>query len=141
MPIDPSRVQAVFLAAVESKDPAERAEILNAQCAGDAELRSRVEALLQAHDQSNELPGVGPLDFPLERQATVVGSTTASCRQDRRRPLPTARRDRRRRNGNGVGCRADCSPFGGAWRSNSSSRAWIAGKCCRASRSSVKPWR
>jgi hypothetical protein len=35
MPIDPNRVQAVFLAAVESKDPAERGEILNAHCPED----------------------------------------------------------------------------------------------------------
>jgi serine/threonine protein kinase/formylglycine-generating enzyme required for sulfatase activity len=78
MSIDPSRVQAVFLAAVESKDPAERVEILHAHCSGDAELCQRVEALLQAHDQTDELPGAGTLDFLLERQATGVGSTTAS---------------------------------------------------------------
>jgi hypothetical protein len=42
MPIDPGRVQAIFLAAVETKDPAERASIVNVQCAGDDELRARV---------------------------------------------------------------------------------------------------
>jgi serine/threonine protein kinase/formylglycine-generating enzyme required for sulfatase activity len=78
MPIDPSRVQAVFLAAVESKDPAERVGILHAHCSGDAELCQRVEALLQAHDQTDELPGAGTLDFLLERQATALGSTNAS---------------------------------------------------------------
>jgi serine/threonine protein kinase/tetratricopeptide (TPR) repeat protein len=79
MSIDYGRVQAVFLAAVEAKDPAERAQIVNAQCAGDDELRSRVEALLRAHDQSGELPEVGTLDFAGERQATVVGPTTSTA--------------------------------------------------------------
>jgi hypothetical protein len=77
MPIDPSRVQAVFLAAVESEDPAERVEILNAHCAGDAELSQRVEALLEAHDQTDELPGAGTLDFLAERQPTLVSTTAA----------------------------------------------------------------
>jgi serine/threonine protein kinase/tetratricopeptide (TPR) repeat protein len=76
MPIDPSRVQDVFLAAVEAKDPAERAAILTAQCAGNDELRARVEALLLAHDQSGELPDGGTLDFAGKRQ-TSVGSSVA----------------------------------------------------------------
>src|SRR5580704_17959294 len=79
MPIDPSRVQAIFLAAVETKDPAERASIVNVQCAGDDELRARVGALLRAHDQSGELPDAGTLDFAGERQATVVGPTTSTA--------------------------------------------------------------
>ena len=79
MPFDASREQAVFLAAVESKDPAKRAEVLDAQCAGDDELRSRVEALLQAHDRSNELPGVGRSDVAPGLRATVIASATASA--------------------------------------------------------------
>jgi serine/threonine protein kinase/tetratricopeptide (TPR) repeat protein len=79
MPIDPGRVQAVFLAAIESKDPAERVEVLNAHCAGDAELRARVEELLQAHDQSSELPGVGHGEFAPGSRATVIQSATASA--------------------------------------------------------------
>ena len=50
MSIDPKRVQAVFLAVVEAPDPAAREELLDRQCAGDAELRQRVRALLVAHD-------------------------------------------------------------------------------------------
>ncbi len=72
-------MQAVFHAAVEAKDPVERAAIVNGQCAGDDELRARVEALLRAHDQSGELPDVGTLDFAGERQATVVGPTTSTA--------------------------------------------------------------
>ncbi len=80
MPIDPSRVQAVFLAAAELISPAERDQLLTEQCAGDGELRARVEALLQAHDQSDELPSVGTLEFAGERQPTVIGSHTAAAR-------------------------------------------------------------
>jgi serine/threonine protein kinase len=78
MPIDPGRVQAVFLAAVEAKDPAERAAIVNSQCTGDDELRARVEALLRAHDQSGELPDVGTLDFAGKPQVSVAGPVAAA---------------------------------------------------------------
>jgi hypothetical protein len=57
VPVNPDSVRAVFLAAVESTDPVERAEILKERCAGDAELRERVEALLRAHHEKTELPG------------------------------------------------------------------------------------
>jgi serine/threonine protein kinase/tetratricopeptide (TPR) repeat protein len=78
MPLDPDRVQAIFLAAVETEDLAKRAEILNAQCADDAELRARVEKLLNLHDQSRELPDVGTPNFAQERQPTVAGPTAPS---------------------------------------------------------------
>jgi formylglycine-generating enzyme required for sulfatase activity len=77
MSIDPGRVQAAFLAAVESKDPVERVRIVHEHCAEDLELCQRVEALLQAHDQTDELPGAGSLDFLTEGQPTVFVSTTA----------------------------------------------------------------
>jgi eukaryotic-like serine/threonine-protein kinase len=51
MLVDPKRVQAVFLAATEEKDIAARATFLDRECAADAGLRLRVEALLRAHDQ------------------------------------------------------------------------------------------
>ena len=41
MPTDPKRVQAVFLAAVECHEPADRAAVLDAECAGDAKRRRR----------------------------------------------------------------------------------------------------
>ena len=47
MPIDAQRIQAVFLAATEIEGPAERAKFLDGACDGDADLRSRVEALLR----------------------------------------------------------------------------------------------
>jgi serine/threonine protein kinase/tetratricopeptide (TPR) repeat protein len=59
MPIDFQRVQGVFQAVAELP-PAERAAALERGCDGDAELRRRVEALLQAHDDSAELPAAEP---------------------------------------------------------------------------------
>ncbi len=59
MPSDPQRIQTVFLAAAEIHDPAERARFLDGAC--DAELKSRVEALLHAHDQPDSL-----LDHPAD---------------------------------------------------------------------------
>jgi serine/threonine protein kinase len=65
MPLDPQRVQAAFLVAIEAPDPAARAAILDRECGGDDELRRRVEALLQAHDG----PG-SSLDQPADPGAT-----------------------------------------------------------------------
>jgi eukaryotic-like serine/threonine-protein kinase len=74
MTIDPNRVQAVFLAAIASAGPTERATVLNEQCGDDGPLRARVEALLQAHDQSGALPGPGLRDMAGAPSATVIGS-------------------------------------------------------------------
>src|SRR5262245_44970201 len=63
MPTEVQRIQAVFLAAAEISDPAARAKFLDGACDGDAGLRSRVEALLRAHDQQDSLldqPAVAP---------------------------------------------------------------------------------
>ena len=78
MPLDPDRVQAIFLAAVEAEDLAQRSEVLNAQCADDTE-RARVEALLRLHDQSRELPEVGTLNIAREREAPAMGPSAASA--------------------------------------------------------------
>src|SRR5262249_54549286 len=50
MPVDPKRVQIVFLAAAEQEGAAGRAAILDRLCGADAELRQRVETLLRAHE-------------------------------------------------------------------------------------------
>ena len=60
MATDLSRVQSLFLEVVESSDPAGYAAALDRVCAGDAELRRRVEGLLEAHHQPAEL-----LDRPI----------------------------------------------------------------------------
>ena len=56
MPVDPKRVQAVFLAAVEEHDLANRAAVVDRECGADIALRQRVEALLRAHDQPESAP-------------------------------------------------------------------------------------
>jgi hypothetical protein len=54
MPADPNRVKSLFLATAE-KTPPERAAFLDQECAGDPELRRRVEELLQAHNEPGDL--------------------------------------------------------------------------------------
>ena len=48
----PSRVESLFFAALGKKTTAERADYLDHACGGDAELRHRVERLLEAHPQA-----------------------------------------------------------------------------------------
>ncbi len=55
MPIDPKRVQAVFLSATACDDPAARAAVLDRECATNPDLRRRVEALLTALDHPDSL--------------------------------------------------------------------------------------
>jgi serine/threonine protein kinase len=52
MPVDPQRLKELFLAAAGLPSAAERAALLDRECGADAELRQRVQALLQAHDDS-----------------------------------------------------------------------------------------
>jgi eukaryotic-like serine/threonine-protein kinase len=54
MPLDPKRVQAVFLEAANCHDLADRAAILDHECISDPELRQRVESLLKTHDRIND---------------------------------------------------------------------------------------
>src|SRR5215468_5896681 len=62
----------IFLAAVETDDPADRATYLDQACGADAPLRQRVEVLLRFHEQATnfmevpvveQLAGGGGLDF------------------------------------------------------------------------------
>src|SRR3954462_14461159 len=74
MPTDVQRIQTVFLAAAEISDQADRARFLDGACGGDAELRSRVEALLRAHGQPDSLldhPAVAPHDPDAVNPRTV----------------------------------------------------------------------
>jgi serine/threonine protein kinase/tetratricopeptide (TPR) repeat protein len=59
MSADPKRVQAVYLDAAELS-PTERPAFLDGECGPDAELRTRVEALLRAGEGSGDL--LGPPD-------------------------------------------------------------------------------
>jgi serine/threonine protein kinase/tetratricopeptide (TPR) repeat protein len=80
VPVDPERVQAIFLEAAEQGSPVSRAAVLDRACGADAELRERVETLLRAHDApgaflESRVPGpVTTLDEPItERPGTLIG--------------------------------------------------------------------
>ncbi len=66
MSLDPKRVLAVFQAALECDDAADRVVLLERECSSDQELRRRVEALLSAREQTDRLadrPIDGTLDY------------------------------------------------------------------------------
>ena len=90
MPTDPKRVQAVFLATAEQA-VSDRAAFLDRECGADAELRQRVEALLQSHDDPDSFldqvtgqPSPTIDQPPLERPGTRIGPYKL-LREDRRR--------------------------------------------------------
>jgi serine/threonine protein kinase len=80
MPADPNRIAAIFTGALAQATPEERGAYLDEACGGDAELRRRVEALLQAHADAGsflEKPGVSattdqPAGQWIERDAPPV---------------------------------------------------------------------
>jgi hypothetical protein len=55
MAFDPQRAKSIFLAALD-RGRAEWGAFLDGACAGDAELRRRVDQLLEAHDRPDSLP-------------------------------------------------------------------------------------
>jgi tetratricopeptide (TPR) repeat protein len=69
MSFDPKRVQAIFVTAADLPAAHDRAAYLDLACAGDAQLRCRVEALLQAHDNPDSW-----LPPPAARPAGTVDS-------------------------------------------------------------------
>jgi serine/threonine protein kinase len=84
MPLDANAAKAIFMAALEKIDPAERAAYIDEACGNDEALRQRVEILLKAHDDPGSFlksPAVKPVaavvttaDEPItERPGTVIG--------------------------------------------------------------------
>jgi tetratricopeptide (TPR) repeat protein len=78
MKADAQKVRSIFLAAVESHTPDQWGQYLDDACAGDVELRHRVEVLLRAHEQPNSwLDGPGltaTVDEPIrEGPGSVIG--------------------------------------------------------------------
>jgi hypothetical protein len=59
MPIDPRRVQSIFLAAIETSDPAVRAAVVERECGANAELRRRVEATVAFNRAGTRLVALG----------------------------------------------------------------------------------
>src|SRR5579863_2743730 len=78
MPVDPQRIQKLFLELVELP-PAERLAALERESDGDAELHSRVAALLRAHDAPGR--SFDPLDSSLE--VTFLTGPSGSPRASR----------------------------------------------------------
>ncbi|MEI8021725.1 MAG: serine/threonine-protein kinase, partial [Schlesneria sp.] len=70
MSIDFQRIGDIFQTVAELPVP-ERSAVLDRECAGDTELRRRVEALLKAHDDSGELPAVEPLSTNSQAQREI----------------------------------------------------------------------
>ena len=87
MATDHERVKALFLAAIERSDAADRRAFLDAEVGDDAELRGRLDALLAAYDQPP-----GALDRPL-----AADPETTAARRRRLRLLAGSRRNRRQR--------------------------------------------
>src|SRR5262245_4654702 len=84
MPMEPEKTKDIFLAVLEKTGPTDRAAYLDEACAGDADLRRSVEALLLVHDQPDRLldqPAaehlarqVGKIDLAFLEPATKPGS-------------------------------------------------------------------
>ena len=77
--------ETIFLPALEKATPAERAAYLDAACGGDPGLRRRVEALLQAHEQSG-----GLLDPPPRTGAEHARTPVPAAGFARSTPRPIA---------------------------------------------------
>src|SRR5687767_1884613 len=90
MPIDAKRVKELFVAALNLPDDPARRVFLDEACGGDAELRRRLDALLEAHDRpdaaldqplavpdANAVTRTAPPDDPTPDPTAVVGAVIA----------------------------------------------------------------
>ena len=95
----------LFTEALNRTDPAERAAFLDQACAGNPDLRRRLEELLAGHAQSGsplDRPPVAPAEFDGDRRPadgrSRPGSTGPTGRRRRSpAPIPTPPRPRNRR--------------------------------------------
>ena len=62
MSAEPKDEEAIFKAAIKLKTRAERDAYLKSACGNDAELLSRLEVLLKAHDEAGDFLEVPPFD-------------------------------------------------------------------------------
>ena len=69
MALDPRRVKALFQAALDLPDPADRPAFLDRECGDDPELRHRLDDLLAAHDRPADAPGAAPRGGPRRSHA------------------------------------------------------------------------
>ena len=92
----PSRVEEIFLAALERSTPQERGTYLDEACRGDTELRRHVDWLLKAHPQAGsflEKPAfeyvevvttVDPRGLPAHHSESAAGAARLSRPPHRR---------------------------------------------------------
>jgi serine/threonine protein kinase/Tol biopolymer transport system component len=75
---DQDGVEPIYTAAVAKADKAQRAAYLESACAGDPELRARVEALLKAHDRAQRFLETPPpfVDAPVLDESLTEGPGT-----------------------------------------------------------------
>jgi len=73
--MDSSRIEAIFEAALQKREPRQRAEYLDDACDQNAELRSRVETLLRAHENAGRfLDATSAREGGLEEEpGTIIG--------------------------------------------------------------------
>ena len=86
-----SQVESIFFAALEKKTAAERAAYLDEACGGDAELRLRVERLLEAHPQARIFWPNPPSIATTSRPTTELGNRRILIPQSARKqaqPIP-----------------------------------------------------
>jgi hypothetical protein len=79
--------ESIFAGALERLTPAEREAYLDGACAGDVELRRRVDALLKAHEQKGDL-----LDQPTEVLGQVGAGMLESASDEPTPAQPIAER-------------------------------------------------
>src|SRR5438874_1178399 len=93
MPADPRRAKAIFLEALDRPSLAERTAFLDQACAGDEELRRRVEVLLKGHDTPCLLDRPAGEQFP-DLATPLQSSVPDDLSEDLEEPRtnPTLRR-------------------------------------------------
>lgn len=81
MPVDAQRAQAILLAALEAPEGAERAAVLDRECAADVELRKHVQELLEAHANPASIldqPAAAPFLAATQSAVDPQGPTEAA---------------------------------------------------------------
>ena len=112
---DLSRVEEIFLGALEKHDPELCAAFLDEKCRGDAEFRQQVERLLQAHPRARQFLELPKSDEPRTAELRPAAERTGTID---RGPLQAAGADRRR--GHGELCGWPSRPSRSTARSRSS---------------------
>jgi serine/threonine protein kinase len=68
----PADIKSIFADALEKQTPAERKAYLSMACSGDTALRQRIEALLQAYEEANDVPDTPIVSLDLPQQETLL---------------------------------------------------------------------